>query len=110
MFPAQLAQGHEVAIAKVFQAAADGIEGGIVREDLGGFLESLVLGNRDEHGCRAAVSGDRDMFTPVGHLVEKFGELAAELAYRDGLGHGSSVHVRVHHLEEDAKGGEPRVS
>jgi hypothetical protein len=74
---------------KIIEPAADRSERVLVREDLGGLLESFVLVDRDQHRGRSVGPRDRDMLTTVSHLVEQIGEVGAELPDGHGLRHAS---------------------
>lgn len=87
---------YDPAGGKVIESLPNGCQDGIVGEDLRGLFQRLVLADGNKHRSRTAVACDRDVLTPIGHLVEQLGKVRAELADRHGLGHGESAPHRVH--------------
>ena len=84
---AYLLERHHVTGGEVVEPAADRRERVLVGEDLGGFLQGLVLIDGHEDRSRTAASGDGHVFAAVGDLIEQLGETGAELADGHGLGH-----------------------
>jgi hypothetical protein len=84
---AYLLERHHVTGGEVIEPAADRRERVLVGEDLGGFLQGLVLVDGHEDRSRTAASGYGHVFAAVGDLVEQLGEVGAELADGHGLGH-----------------------
>ena len=72
---------------QVVEPTPDRRERVLIREDLGGLLQGLVLVDRDQHCRRSAMPRDRDMLTTISDLVEQISEVGAELPDRHGLRH-----------------------
>ena len=72
---------------QVIEPTPDRSERVLIREDLGGLLQGLVLVDRNEHRGRSTVPSDRDMLTTVSDLVEQIGEVGTELPDGNGLRH-----------------------
>lgn len=73
-----------------------GAQRGRVRQDLGRFLEALVLVDRNDRRRRPTVAGHDDVLTSIGDVIEDLGELGSQLLHGHGLGHARSVHQTVH--------------
>jgi len=58
-----------------------------VGQDLGSFLERLVLVDRNENGRRATSTGDDDVLAKVGDLIDHLTQFAAEHPNRNSPAH-----------------------
>jgi hypothetical protein len=87
MLRADLLQRDDVTGGEVIEAAADGLERGIVREDLGALLEGFILVGGDQHRGRTTMAGDGDVLASIGHLIEQLSEMASQLSNGHRSGH-----------------------
>jgi hypothetical protein len=85
-------------------------EGIRIGEDFGGLLQRLVLVYRNQNRRGSPVAGDEHVVPPIADIVEQGAQIAAQLAYWDGLSHGISVQGGVRtgaapSLKGDSPGG-----
>lgn len=58
-----------------------------VRQDLRGFLQRLVLVDRNQHRRRPATPGHDHVFAEIGDAIDDRSKVASKLAYWDNEGH-----------------------
>jgi len=74
---------------QIIEATPNRSERALIRENLGGLLQGLVLVDRDKYRRRSTVPSDRDMLTTVSDLVKQIGEVSTELPDGNSLRHAA---------------------
>ncbi len=88
---ADLGERHCLAALDLSQSFLNGIQGAIVREDLGCLFKGVVLVDRNQDRGGPAASCDDHVLAQVGNPIDEVGKSAAQLADRYGFSHGRSV-------------------
>lgn len=100
---AKLGKGDRFVACDLSQTCLQCRESIGIGENLGGFLQRLVLVDRNKSRSGSAVASHEHMIASIADVVEQAAEVAAQLAHWDGLRHWPSVHDRVHSSQKALK-------
>jgi hypothetical protein len=85
--PPKLVKRHGFPALDLLASFLDGDKRVRIGEDLRGFFQGLVLVNRDEYSGGPTPTGDDDVLSEIGDLIDDLAELATKHTDRDRFAH-----------------------